>query len=261
MTMPMSKAPIFYALAQIRFNRIERMADYVGSVQDALRRQGYPDFREDHQLHLQVTPGPTVDVQRQEVQRWVFFDQERKSGFTLLKDALVFHTSRYTRFSDFKGAVLQGLEVLHRQVELAYTDRVGLRYLDAVLPTEAYPLEQLLSPGLIGLYREVAGEPKHAVTETVSAEADGTLVVRSLMSPQGVVIPPDLEPIPLKLDDRVQLSQGNESAVLDSDFFVERRESFDSQYVGHQLDTSHKVLIGAFEMATTEKARKTLWRL
>ncbi|WP_181422059.1 TIGR04255 family protein [Halomonas sp. LBP4] len=261
MTTPVSQAPVFYALAQIKFNRIEQMASFVGPLQDALRRQGYPDFREDHQLHMQVTPGPQVDVQRQEVKRWVFTDQERQEGFILLKDALIFQTARYSRFTDFKDTVLKGLGALHGEVELAYVDRIGLRYLDAVIPSEAYPLERLLSPGLIGLCRGVAGQPRHTVTETVSAIGGGTLVVRTLISPQGVVLPPDLQPMSLNLDARIPASQGQETAVLDSDYFVERRETFDSQSVERQLDISHDVIIEAFERATTEQARTQLWQL
>ncbi|ERS87951.1 TIGR04255 family protein [Halomonas sp. PBN3] len=261
MITPAAQAPVFYALAQIKFNWIEQMANYVGPLQDALRRQGYPDFREDHQLHMQVVPGPQPDVQRQEAKRWVFTDQARKEGFILLKDALIFQTACYSSFTAFKEAVLQGLEALHREVELAYVDRIGMRYLDAVIPSNAYPLEQLLSPGLIGLYREIAGDPRHAVTETVSGVAGGTLVVRTLISPQGVVLPPDLQPMSLQLDSRIAASQGQEAAVLDSDYYVARRDTFDSQAVAHQLDASHDVILEAFRMATTQQARTQLWQL
>jgi len=261
MSTPATQAPVFYALAQIKFNWIEQMANYVGPLQDALRRQGYPDYREDHQLHMQVTPGPQWDVQRQEVKRWVFTDQAQQEGFILLKDTLIFQTARYSRFTTFKQAVLKGLEALHREVELAYVDRIGLRYLDAVLPSPAYPLEALLNPGLIGLYREVAGAPQHTVTETVSHVVGGTLVIRTLLSAQGVALPPDLQPMSLQLDARIAASQGGEAAVLDSDYFVTQRQSFDAQAVERQLDASHDVIIEAFRMATTDQARRELWQL
>lgn len=261
MTTSATQAPVFYVLAQIKFNRIEQMARYVGPLQDALRRQGYPDFSEDHQLHMQVTPGPQPDVQRQQVERWVFADQQREEGVILLKDALIFQTARYSGFTDFRNSVLQVLEALHREVELAYVDRIGLRYLDAVIPTGAHPLEHLLSPKLIGLYREVAGEPKHTVTETVSGVANGTLVIRTLMSPRGALLPPDLQPMSLQLDARIQASQNQEAAVLDSDYFVEERETFDTQAVKRQLDASHEVISEAFRIATTEQARNELWTL
>lgn len=261
MSTPATQAPVFYALAQIKFNWIEQMASYVGPLQDALRRHGYPDYREDHQLHMQVTHGPQLDVQRQEVKRWVFTDQERQEGFILLKDALIFQTARYSRFREFKRAVMQGLDALHGEVELAYVDRIGLRYLDAILPSPAHPLEALLNPGLIGLYREVAGAPQHAVTETVSDVVGGTLVIRTLLSAQGLALPPDLQPMSLQLDPRIAASQGGEAAVLDSDYFVTQRRGFDSQAVERQLDASHDVIIEAFQMATTDEARRELWQV
>jgi uncharacterized protein (TIGR04255 family) len=99
------------------------------------------------------------------------------------------------------------------------------------------------------------------VTETVSGVGGGTLVVRTLISPQGVPLPPDLQPMSLQLDARIQASQDQEAAVLDSDYFVAERETFDSQAVARQLDASHEVISEAFRMATTEQARSELWQL
>ena len=47
----MSNAPVYYALAQARFNPVAAMSKYVDQIQDRLRREGYPLFESQ-----QVTP-------------------------------------------------------------------------------------------------------------------------------------------------------------------------------------------------------------
>jgi len=38
----MTKAPVYYALAQAQFNPVTAMAKYVDEIQDILRREGIP---------------------------------------------------------------------------------------------------------------------------------------------------------------------------------------------------------------------------
>jgi hypothetical protein len=43
-TPKMSLAPVFYTLAQVQFNPIAQMVDYVPRLQEHLRLNGFPDF-------------------------------------------------------------------------------------------------------------------------------------------------------------------------------------------------------------------------
>jgi hypothetical protein len=42
MSITLSQAPVFYTLAEVKFNPIEQMKDYLPKLQDKLRLKGYP---------------------------------------------------------------------------------------------------------------------------------------------------------------------------------------------------------------------------
>ncbi len=90
-----AKPPVFYFLMQVRFNRITQMRQHVSAFQEVLRQDGFADFNEEFQLEVAWQQGgnaqPSIQEARRE--RWIFSDMDRRSGFVLLDDALVFHTT------------------------------------------------------------------------------------------------------------------------------------------------------------------------
>ena len=53
----MSNAPVYYALAQARFNPIAAMSKYIEQIQDRLRQEGYPLFERQQVMRLRVPGG------------------------------------------------------------------------------------------------------------------------------------------------------------------------------------------------------------
>lgn len=256
-------APVFFALVQVRFNTIEDMGEYITSLQKVMREQGFPDYFPETKYELQVKAGADAanSVRHLEHTRWVFNDIEKQSGFVLLKNQLVFQTTNYSNFGDFLEKLLKGLSVVHETVGLAYVERIGLRYLDAAIPTSDKNLEDLLHPGQLGLYKDLKGDIRHAFTETVTAIDDGTLVGRALVTKQGVVIPPDLQPLNLDILDKFKGVGEKDVAVIDIDYFKEKREKIDFAAVREKIVSLHDVVKEAFETATTETARREIWKL
>ena len=41
----MNNAPVYFALAQVKFNQLAALDNYIPAVQDSLRKAGYPDFQ------------------------------------------------------------------------------------------------------------------------------------------------------------------------------------------------------------------------
>ena len=93
-------APVFYVLAHIQFNAIPAMAKYADEIADRLRKIGYPDPQEEKQIVLSFgvapdgSPSPQ-QVEQKEVARWRISNTEKTSGFLMLQDALIFHTTDY----------------------------------------------------------------------------------------------------------------------------------------------------------------------
>ena len=253
----MSLAPVFYTLAQVQFNPIAQMSDYVAHLQERLRRSGFPDFQAENQFELTIRrlDESQPDVQPQHHVRWSFMNAQRTEGYLLLSNALVFHTTTYDTFSDFLRKTISGLKLVHEIVELAYVERVGLRYLDAIVPMDNDILQQYLNPSLLGFSTNLDGRLNHSFTETVTVIEDGNLVARAVITDGALALSPDLITLQLELQVRFKEINGR-NAVLDTDYFVVKRTSFDLKEIEDQLLKAHDIITNAFKVSVTDYARE-----
>lgn len=253
----MSLAPVFYTLAQVQFNPIAQISGYVASLQERLRRSGFPDFQAENQLELTIRrlDESQPDVQPQQHMRWSFMNTERTEGYLLLSNALVFHTTTYHTFTDFLQKTISGLKLVHEIVELAYVERIGLRYLNAVESINNDKLQQYLNPSLLGFSANLEGCLSHSFTETVTVVDDGYLVARAVIKDGALALSPDLISLQLKLQPRFTEINGR-NAVLDTDYFVINRNSFDVTKIEKQLLKAHDIITNAFKVSVTDYARE-----
>lgn len=256
-TPKMSLAPVFYTLAQVQFNPIAQMSDYVARLQERLRRSGFPDFRAENQFELTIRrlDESQPEVQPQQNMRWSFMNTQRTEGYLLLSNALVFHTTIYDTFSVFLQKTISGLSLVHDIVELDYIEKIGLRYLDAVVPMGNDTLQQYLNPSLLGFSANLEGRLNHSFTETVTTVEDGTLVARAVITDGALALSPDLSPLQLELQYRFTAINGR-NAVLDTDYFVIKRSSFELKEIEDQLLNSHAIITNAFRISVTDYARE-----
>lgn len=249
---------MFYTLMQVQFNPIAQMSDYVAVLQERLRRSGFPDFRAENLFELAIRRLDELqpDFQQQQQKRWSFTNIQRTEGYLLLSNALVFHTTTYDTFEDFLNKTIIGLKLVHEIVELAYVERIGLRYLDAIVPMHLDDtLEQYLNPSLLGFSSSLEGCLAHSFTETVTSIADGNLVARSVITDGALALSPDLFPLQLELQPRFTAINGR-NAVLDTDYSVVKRDGFDIERIEKQLLESHDIITNAFKVSVTDHARE-----
>jgi uncharacterized protein (TIGR04255 family) len=260
-TPKMSLAPVFYTLAQVQFNPIAQMLDYVARLQERLRRSGFPDFRAENQFELTIRrlDEPQPEVQPQQHIRWSFTNAQRTEGYLLLSNALVFHTTTYDTFEVFLQKTLSGLSLVHDIIELDYVQRIGLRYLDAVVPMGNDTLQQYVNSSLLGFSANLDGHLIHSFTETVQSVEDGHLVARAVITDGALALSPDLFPLQLELKPRFSAVNGR-NAVIDTDYSVDysvdKRKNFDLKEIESQLLKSHAIITNAFRISVTDYARE-----
>ena len=51
---PLKNPPVYLTLAQVRFNPILKLVDFLPSIQESFRHAGYPDFEHQHLISIQV---------------------------------------------------------------------------------------------------------------------------------------------------------------------------------------------------------------
>lgn len=253
---PLKSPPVYFTVAQVRFNTLLKLVDYLPSLQERLRRVGYSDFSQHSAVAIEfsVSDGKQV-AQPVTRDQFLFATSDREHAFVLAPNALTLQSTNYGTFEQFSGQLLAGLRLLHETVTLDFTERVGLRYLDFVLPREGQELTDFLVPEVLGLSRRLGGQPSHAYSESLSKFGEIRLLARVVIQNGGLGFPPDLLPGSMALQARFLERQGLH-AILDTDGFVEGRKLFDPEAVGQQLHAIHEVIGAAFKATVTQTAIK-----
>jgi uncharacterized protein (TIGR04255 family) len=258
----MSNAPVYYALAQAQFNPVAAMAKYVDEVQDRLRREGYTLFEPQQRTRLQfvAAPGePPTEPQIAQTASWLITKSARTSGFILSASSITFHTTHYQTSKEFIPELLRGLKAIHEVVKLDHIGRLGLRYLDAVLPQLGETVNQYLADGLHGV--RFGATQRYALNESVfETECDplvskGTLIARVHRATAPLDYPPDMVPNGLVPMPKFEIKDIRPHAVIDTDHFVEGRMPLDFDKIGEQMSGLHATIKLAFEATITDHAR------
>lgn len=271
MNAPWNNAPLFYVLAHIQFNAIPAMAKYYPEIADRLRHLGYPDAQEDKQsvLSFGVEIGGPPDMQKvaqREVLRWRLSNREKSACFLLLEDGLIYQATYYKGRDAFIAEARKGLEVVHEIVRLDFVDRIGLRYLDAVMPKAGETLDQYLVPEALGLGGKLDGSLQQAMVEAVVRLPYGILVSHAytLTSQDGYPpMPAELLPLAININPRFKLSDDSISdgliTVLDNDCFIQERVEFSLPSITQKLNQLRDGVGFAFDVSITDFARE-VWK-
>jgi uncharacterized protein (TIGR04255 family) len=263
----MSNAPVYYALAQARFNPVPAMANkYIAQIQDRLRREGYPLFEQHQVTHLVVLGQGQAQQgvpQFQQHNVWHITRSDRTAGFVLAPSMITFHTTHYQTSDEFIPELLRGLSAVHEAVKLDHVGRLGLRYLDAVLPRTSETAEQYLVEGLHGI--KFSAPQQQNMTETVFSTENhpllpavkGMLVVRVYRMTTLLGLPPDIHPGSLVFNPKFDMKAPQEHAVIDTDHFIEGHMLVDMDKLSEQIRTLHTGIKAVFEATTTAHARNT----
>lgn len=258
----MSNAPVYYALAQAHFNPVAAMAKYVDQIQDRLRREGYPLFEPQQFMQLVVPrpgQGQPQEPQIQQAVSWLMTRSDRTAGFILGPATITYHTTHYQTHNEFIPELLRGLTAVHDSVALDHVSRLGLRYLDAVLPRTGETTEQYLVGGLHGI--DFNAVRQHTMTESVFATdtrplvPKGTLVVRVYRAVAPLGFPPDMLPTGLAIAPQFEIKEPREHAIIDTDHYVEGRMAVKLDKLNEQLLSLHGTIKSVFGATTTDHAR------
>lgn len=255
----LSNAPVYFTIVQARFNPILALDTYAPTIQESLRKHGYPDAQKGLQATFNLRlgspgePGPS-QVPVDQTVRYTFLNIERTAGFILDQAALWFQTTEYEGFERFLESFLTGLRTVHKVIQLSYTERLGVRYLDAVYPRPSESLPSYLNESLLGLYGKIKDHQLvHAFSETFSKTETIKVVSRAIIQDGSVGFPPDLQPINLTIAERFRNLNGLH-ASLDIDGFYDLRERFDIDRIQLHLVDIHDQITKSFQSSVTPHA-------
>jgi len=186
----LSRSPLSLVLAQVRFERLEAMGNYMPAIQDRLRRSGYPLNKSGRITEVQVTQQGTRQSERP---HWEFLSKDRHSSVVLNEGFVVLQTTRYEGFEQFLDAFVQVTRTVSEEVQGLYLQRLGLRYVDAIQAREGESWKDYVRAGLHGFEGDIFQEGSAlSLHQTVARTRDGTMIVRLMQNRDGALLPPDL---------------------------------------------------------------------
>lgn len=258
MSKPLKNPPVYFTLAQVRFNAILNLSEYLPSIQNALRQTGYSVFSKLNSVALQfnVQEGQQAIPQPFNYEQYFFTNLEQTHSFLLSTDALTFQSTDYGTYEAFSSSFLDGLTVVHDEVKLDFTERIGLRYLDHVAPTKDDNLEQYFATEVQGLGSRLGGQSMHSFVEMFNKINDINLVTRILTQEGRLTFPPDLQPQNMKVQPRFNKVTGKNS-IIDTDGSIQMRELFSITSIQQHLAEIHEIISQAFRETVTPYALGT----
>jgi uncharacterized protein (TIGR04255 family) len=186
----LANSPLSLVLCQVRFSPLMAMADYIPKVQDQLRLGGYPVNASAPVRELQLGPGGATARDRV---HWEFMAKDRRSSVVVTEGFVVLQTTAYDDFETFIDQLKTVVSTLNTVVGGLLVQRIGLRYVDAIIPAKGETWHDYVQPCLHGfesaLFREDGVLRLH---QTVAQTAVGTMLVRLHQNREGSVLPPDL---------------------------------------------------------------------
>lgn len=261
----MSNAPVYYALAQARFNPILAMAKYVDQIQDRLRQKGYPLIEQQKVMHLRVPVGGQNQKESPQIEQadsWLITRNDRESGFVIGTSGITFHSTHYHTHQEFIANLWEGLQIVQEILDFDHVTRLGLRYLNAVLPQEEETVESYLINGVHGI--SFNAKSKYFLSESVFDTdvspdlSQGTLVARVFRANAPLGFPADMMPAGLNILEKFQVKDPIPHAVIDIDHYVQGSIPINNEKIGEYLILLHATLKNIFLTIATNHA-KSAW--
>ena len=245
------RAPLIFAVAQVRFSPIEKMRAYVEDIQECLRNEGFPRFEEGEMVRFNFLATPEGERKP----KWTFSDQSRSMAVILATDFVLFETCRYETFETFSNRFLDISQWVQRNAKPSLMTRLGLRYINLLRPINGISPEELLQPGLRGISMSFAqGRPCFRQSHQDTLTEAGHLRISLWESDDDRVLPPDLTEDDLDFD--VELKEDERKIILDIDHFTEEmNEEFSIEAARQILHELHNDgTEPAFREIVTEEA-------
>ena len=255
-----SNAPLAYVLAEVRTELVSNIRDYQAKIGGLLREE-YPLQRQMHVTRLVATENQlVVETGNNAAMAWEFATPDNRIAVILRANGIVLHATTYTDSKNFLSRLQRAIDLVTKEIPSLYLNRMGLRYIDFILPGKNEAPENYVNSRLnpdLGLSTKAGGTASTTSLAIYPVES-GNLTFRYIRSTGKPELPPDLKNINLNPSGPMILpvSESQITAVLDTDcVFTCPPVKLDSNRIREQFDLMHRDASKAFKTAITDHAR------
>jgi len=201
----LSNPPLICVLARVQFTPIESIADYIPILQEKLRLIDFPHYQEGkiETLHVGSDSNAGMGISIEHHTQWSFSNVEKTLSLHVDQNSLSFIFGDYTDFATAESTYKSVLEAVEACIPKILCVAFQLRYINHI-PIQGDPSEWV-SSSVLGLPNIGEMQRVASVSETSLATSENSkLVVRCSVLPAGPTLPPDLQPITIKLKHQLQ---------------------------------------------------------
>ena len=223
--MPEEKTAFNYlSIAEIRFNPIENLGEFIHAIQLAFNLANYTESGNIKSQSLQVQE---LDEQKVLVpsilNSYIFSNKDKTRHFILNSQCLTFKTSDFQDFDSFLSYFLEGVFIINKVHQLSIVNRLGLRFLERVIPTKGKRIQSYLAMPDLMVFEKLGGDSTHSQTEVYHQVKDQHLVNRVKVCRVGALeLPKDIDPLDMKFKSHLMVYSGP-SIYIDNDGFTDKK--------------------------------------
>jgi uncharacterized protein (TIGR04255 family) len=261
-TFRLTKNPIALVLCQIRFSGIMAMeTTYLPDIQARLRGIGFKVNASNPvpQIQFMMTPqGP----QPQATKHYEFQNLERTESVVICPDFVTYQATKYVCFPDFLARLMEVIDQVRAVTNGLTVERLGLRYIDAIVPRAGETWHRYVQPGLCGIASNAFKAQSEEQVHQIIAETaiGGTMIIRVLSNTKGIPMPPDMTATKLALSINGTVIPGLGAATIDVDHFCAMQPTeYDSAVVGQQLWDLKHIILDIWKNQIVSKEALEIW--
>lgn len=246
------QSPLIFVLAQVKMTPVLGIDSKIPMLQEAFRKQGYPRLAE-RRIDTTVRGTDSQTVQQDTRRQWEFIDKEKTASLLVDAEGLNYQVTRYDVFETFMKAMESALRIFVDCVQPNLVTRLGLRFVDLVIPSGGKEIRSYFNNSLRGFAIDAADERKAFFSESVHITGPEKLFVhRYVEAKSGFAFPPDLLPVQLAFP--INLQQNSPFGLLDMDHMLNREFDFSVDEIIPGFRDLHKHQTKAFRASVTDEA-------
>jgi len=256
-------APVFYVIAQVVHSPILKLDSIIPDLQDRLRKEGFPGYQERKHPSVQIVAdfnaSDATKIEHSIVTSHVFTSRDQTESLVVNADSFAMQTMEYDTIETFSERFAVGIRAIRDLLAPDSFTRIGLRFLDAVVPPTEGSLAAYIRPEFLGLQATLSDDwlMNYGFSETLLVRGDQTTKARVMIKSGPLSLPPDLVSIGPAIPARFAKINGAH-AVLDTDItFIANQGTpveFNEDVILDRLKGLKRDIRDSFKAIVTEDA-------
>jgi uncharacterized protein (TIGR04255 family) len=248
-----SNPPLAYVVAEITISPYYSIAEVMPLLQAKLR-EIYPRTLEEQEL---IFDGPKPSPHTV----WRLMSVDQTHGVQFGMRAIALHATSYQDSGDFLRRWTEVIDAVDSQKLGMFVERVGLRYVDIIVPDDNLSPSKYLDEQLHGFTLEGAALSGSMWAAAFQFGDDVTVNFRcAAPSPRGMVLPPDYNALPLHkprimIEAEQCLKLGKQIGFIDTDCFKSITQVFDAKALTETFIEMQKFASRTFKASISPLAK------